>query len=279
MHKRMLVTLLVLSTAALMVAACGDKKCKTDEDCRSGGTDGSKICYEGSCVSLKGESGKAGPPRGGRRKVDPGATFKVLVDLKINPSKGPAAAPVTVVEFSDYQCPYCGRAAATMDKLTKAFPKAVRVVFMNNPLSFHKQAQLAAEAAQAVFVLKGNQTFWKFHDKLFANKRDLGRENLEKWAQELGVDMTKFKAALDKRTYKKMIKDQQKLATKYGARGAPGFYINGRYVNGARKLDFFKKQVQGALDRAQKIMAKGVKPQDVYAHIMKKAKTRAVYSK
>jgi protein-disulfide isomerase len=279
MRNRMLVTLAILGSAALMTAACGNKKCKTDEDCRSGGKDGDKICYEGRCVSLKGESGKAGPSQGGRRVVDPNATFKVDVDLKKNPSKGPAAAPVTVAEFSDYQCPYCGRAAATMDALAKAFPKAVRIVFMNNPLSFHKQALPAAEAAQAVFMLKGNSAFWKFHDKLFANKRDLGRENLEKWAKELGVDMTKFKAALDKHTYRKMIQDQQKLAAKYGARGAPGFYVNGRFVNGARKLEFFKQKVQQELDRAQKIMAKGVKPKDLYAHIMKTAKTRAVYTK
>lgn len=278
MLKRMLVTLLILGSAVLVGAGCGEKKCKTDKDCQSG-KDGSKICYEGRCVSLKGESGKAAPSPGGRRQVDPNATFKVLVDLKKNPSKGPAAAPVTVAEFSDYQCPYCGKAAKTMDALAKAFPKAVRIVFMNNPLSFHKQALLAAEAAQAVFVLKGNDSFWKYHDKLFANKRALGRENLEKWAQELGVDMPKFKAALDNRTYKKMIQDQQKMATKYGARGAPGFYINGRFVNGARKLDFFKQKVQEALDRAQKIMAKGVKPKDVYAHIMKTGKTRAVYTK
>lgn len=278
MHKRM-VTLVILGSAALTAAACDDKKCKTDEDCRSGGKDGSKICYEGRCISLKGESGKASPPAGGRRQVDPNVTFRVLVDLKKNPSKGPASAPVTVVEFTEFQCPYCGRGAARMDELAKAFPKAVRIVIMNNPLSFHKQALLAAEAAQAVFMLKGNDAFWKYHDKLFANRKDLGRENLEKWAQELGVDMTKLKAALDKHTYRKMIQDQQKLATRYGARGAPGFYFNGRFVSGARKLEFFKKRVQEALDRAQKIMAKGVKPADVYAHIMKKAKTRAVYTK
>jgi len=277
MQKRMLVTLLILCSAGVTAAACGEKKCKTDEDCRSD-KDGSKICYEGRCVSLKGESGKAAPAAGGRRQVDPKATFKVLVDLKKNPCKGPVAAPVTVVEFSDYQCPYCGQAAKTMDELAKAFPKAVRIVFMNNPLSFHKQAQLAAEAAQAVFVQKGNDAFWKYHDKLFANKQDLGRENLEKWAQELGVDLPKFKAALDNRAYRKMTQDQQKLANKYGARGAPAFYVNGRFVNGARQLDFFKQKVQEALDEAQKIMAKGVKPQDVYAHIMKTGKTRAVYT-
>jgi protein-disulfide isomerase len=182
------------------------------------------------------------------------------------------------VEFSEFQCPYCGRAAKTMHELAQAFPKEVRLVFMHNPLGFHKQAQLAAEAAQAVFVLKGADAFWKYHDKLFANPKELGRENLEKWAAELGVDMTKLKAALDQRTYQKLVKSQQRLVTKLGARGAPAFYINGRFVSGARSLDFFKSQVQAALGRAQKIMAKGVKPQDVYAHLMKKAKTRAVFT-
>ncbi len=278
MHKRTVVAVLFVGFAALTMTACDKKKCKTDADCQGEGKGSNKICYEGRCVSLKGESGKASASPSGRRVVDPNVTFKVLVDLKKNPSKGPAAAPVTVVEFSDYQCPYCGRGAKTMDQLAKAFPKAVRVVFMNNPLSFHKQALLAAEAAQAVFVIKGNDAFWKYHDKLFANRKDLGRESLEKWATELGVDMPKFKAALDKRTYTKMIKAQQALCTKYGARGAPGFYVNGRFVSGARKLPFFKRLVQEALDRAQKIMAKGVKPKDVYAHIMKTAKTKAVYS-
>ena len=96
MLKRMLMTLLVLGSTVLIAGGCGDKKCKTDKDCQSSGKDGSKICYEGRCVSLKGESGKAAPSPGGRRQVDPKATFKVLVDLKKNPSKGPAAAPVTV---------------------------------------------------------------------------------------------------------------------------------------------------------------------------------------
>ncbi len=277
MHRKM-VFLALLQVLSLGAAACGDKKCKTDEDCRD--TKGAnKICYEGRCVSLKGESGKASPPPGGRRVVDPNVTFKVDVDPKKHPSKGSASAPVTVVEFSDFQCPYCGRASRTMEQLAKAFPKAVRIVFMHNPLSFHKNAMGAAEAAQAVFFLKGADTFWKYHDKLFSNRTALHRENLEKWAQELGVDLPKLKAALDKHTHRKMIQQQQKLYNKYGGRGAPGFFINGRFVSGARPLSFFKEKVQQALERAQKIMAKGVRPQDVYAHIMKTAKTRAVYTK
>ncbi|MFH2008071.1 MAG: DsbA family protein [bacterium] len=278
MRYRTALILFVCADLLVTVASCGSgDKCKTDKDCRRGPKDGSKVCYEGRCVSLKGEGGEAAA-QGGRRQVDPNVTFKVDVDLKKNPSKGPAHAPVTVVEFSDFQCPFCGRAAKTMDELAKAFPKAVRIVFMHNPLGFHKQAQLAAEASQAVFAQKGSDVFWKYHDKLFANPKELGRENLESWAKELGVDLKRFQADLDQGTFRKLVKDQQKLVNKYGGRGAPGFFINGRFVNGAQPLDRFKMKVNEALDRAQKIMATGVKPQDVYRHIMKKGKTKAVYA-
>ncbi len=256
-------------------ASCSKTKCKSDEDCKSG----SEVCYEGRCISLKGASGKALPSRGGRREVDPNAVFKVTVDPKKNPILGPATAPVTIVEYSDFQCPYCQRASHTMHKIVKAFPKGVRLVFKNNPLSFHKHAELAAQAAYTVFALKGDAAFWKYHDKLFANRRDLGRPNLEKWANELGVDLTKFRKALDTGTYRKIIQDQQQGVEKLGARGAPAFFINGRFVSGARPFDFFKGRVNEEIEKAQKIMSKGVKPKDLYAHIIAKGKTKAVYAK
>lgn len=267
----------LLLPLGLASSACGGEgKCKTDEDCKQK-KGNPQVCYEGRCVSLKGQAGSATPTRG-RGKVDPEAVFKVPVDPKKNPIKGPVHAPVTIVEYSDFECPYCGRAAETMMKLTKAFPKALRVAFKHNPLGFHKKAQLAAEASQAVFALKGNDAFWKYHDKLFANRKALGRANLEKWAAELGVDMKKFKKALDDRTYRKQVKKQQAAVQKLGARGAPAFYINGRFVSGARKLPFFKQRVNEALEKAQTILAKGkVKPRKLYEHLIKDGKTKAVY--
>lgn len=259
----------------LLFAGCGKSgQCKTDEDCKS--TSASAVCYEGKCVSVKGESGRAAS-RSGRKEVDPNVTFKVPVDPKKHPVEGPLNAPVTIVEFSDFQCPFCGRAAGTMGQIHKKFPKAVRIVFMNNPLSFHKHAQMAAEVAYAVFKLKGNEAFWKFHDKLFANRTRLGRDNLVKWATELGVDAKKLNEALNKATYRPVTKAQQALATKLGARGAPAFFINGRFVSGAQPFAVFKKKVDEALERAQALLQKGVKPADLYKRIIAKGKTRAVY--
>lgn len=274
---RLPVALMILVGAGVFALAsgCEQKKCKTDDDCREGGKQPDRICYEGQCVSLKGEGGGR-PGRG--QEIDPDVTFKVPVDLKVSPHKGSPHAPVTIVELSEFQCPYCAKAAKTMDELVKAFPKALRVVFMHNPLAFHKEAPLAAEASQAVFALKGNDAFWKYHDKLFANPKDLTRANLEAWAQELEVDMTKFKEALDKGTHTKLVKDQQKLAEKLGATGAPAFYINGRFLSGAQPMPTFKAKVNEALEAAQKILGEGkVQPRDLYDHIIKAGKTSAVY--
>lgn len=275
---RMLKTVMVMLSGGLLAlaAGCGEKKCKSDEDCREGGKQPNRICFDGKCVALKGEGGSGLPNQ--RQELDPDVVFKVPVDLKASPYKGAEHAPVTVVEFSEFECPFCGRAAKTMHELVDAFPKAVRVVFMHNPLSFHKKAQLAAEASQAVFAQKGNEGFWKYHDKLFANRESLDRPKLEDWAQELGVDMTKFKEALDKGTYTKLVQDQQALVTKLGARGAPAFFINGRFVSGAQPLDVFKTKVNEALEAAQKVLSEGkIQPRDLYPHLIKNGKTAPVY--
>lgn len=273
--RRLLGLSLVLVGLGLGLGGCGDKKCTSDADCKDPKVP--QTCFQGKCVSLKGATSRNPDPEG-RRNVDPNAIFKVAVDPKVNPVKGPLQAPVTIVEMSDFECPYCGKAANTMNQLVEAFPKALRVVFMHNPLSFHKQAMVAAEASQAVFAQKGHEGFFKYHDKLFENRTDLDRANLEKWAQELGVDMEKFKKDLDGHTYEKLIKDQMALAAKLGVRGAPAFYINGKFVNGALPIEQFKPKVDEALDRAQKELGKGIALDKIYEHLIKDGKTTAVYS-
>ena len=108
--------------------------------------------------------------------------------------KGPKNAPVTIVEFSDFQCPFCGRVVPTLKQLEEQYKGKVRVAFKNQPLPFHPNARPAAEAALAA---NEQGKFWEMHDKLFANQQALDRAALEKYAQELGLDMDKFKAALD----------------------------------------------------------------------------------
>ncbi|HYO71121.1 MAG TPA: thioredoxin domain-containing protein, partial [Archangium sp.] len=132
----------------------------------------------------------ANAPRPNARPVDP-TVFKVPIDG--SPVKGNADALVTLVEFSDYQCPFCSRADATVKQLQKDYGSKLRVVMKQNPLSFHPRAKPAALAAMAA----GEQgKYWEYHEKLFANAKALEDTHLEKYAEELGLNISRWKADL-----------------------------------------------------------------------------------
>jgi protein-disulfide isomerase len=190
--------------------------------------------------------------------------FNVPFDAA-QPTKGPADAKVTIIEVSDFECPFCNRVNPTMQKILETYPKDVRVVWANNPLGFHRNALPAAEAAYAAHE---QGKFWEFHDKLFANQRALTRENFEKFAQELGLDMAKFKAALDSGKFKAQIQKEQALYTSRGARGTPGFFINGRLFSGAQPFEAFQKVIDEELKRADEELAKGTSRADLYAKLI-----------
>src|SRR6187551_2603822 len=119
-----------------------------------------------------------------------------------DPSWGSATALVTIVEISDFECPYCGKVNPTMKSLKDKYgPDKLRIVWKHNPLPFHKAARPAHEASAAVMDLAGSEAFWKFHDKAFANRRELTEDNFKKWAKEAGVDEAKFAAALKDKKY------------------------------------------------------------------------------
>src|SRR5437763_1839155 len=129
------------------------------------------------------------------------------------------------------------------------YPKDVRVAFKNNPLPFHQNAMPAAQAAVA--AAKQNK-FWEMHDKVFANQQDLSREAFEKYAKELGLDVAKFKADMDSQDTKTRIASEMAEAAKYGARGTPAFFVNGRAFSGAQPYDNFKKMVDEEVAAADK---------------------------
>ncbi|MGB8294425.1 MAG: thioredoxin domain-containing protein [Polyangia bacterium] len=180
-------------------------------------------------------------------------------------AKGAAKALVTIVEFSDFQCPYCSRVVPTMERLVKEYPDKVRIFFKQNPLPFHDKAQLAAEAALAA----GAQgKFWKMHDELFANQSALDRPALEKYAAKIGLSMGKFKAALDKHTYKAAVEKDLADARELGVQGTPNFFINGRPMRGAVPYEQFKTAVDEEIVRAKKLMDKGTSVTQLYAAFM-----------
>ncbi len=153
------------------------------------------------------------------------------------PAKGPASAPVTLVAFSDFQCPFCSRAVPTVHQLETQYGGKIRIVFKQFPLPFHDKAHLAAEAALAA---NEQGKFWQMHDKLFANQQALDRASLEKYAQELGLDMAKFKAALDSGKFKDKVDAEDREGAAGGVTGTPTFFVNGTRVVGAQPIDAFK---------------------------------------
>jgi len=198
--------------------------------------------------------------------------FKVPVTAA-QPVKGPADAPVTIVAVSDFQCPFCSRVEPTISQIMQDYKGKVRVIWRNNPLPFHQNAMPSAELAMEAMAQGGSDKFWKAHDKLFSNQQALTRENLDSYAQELGLDMTKYKAAMDGHTHKAAIEADQQLAAKLDARGTPAFFINGRSLSGAQPLDKFKEIIDDELKRTDKLAKSGVAKNQIYAAITKNAKT------
>jgi protein-disulfide isomerase len=217
----------------------------------------------GSAAAAAKDSGKAGGPADGPER------FRVPLE---GPSKGPATAKVNIVEFSDFQCPFCSKVVPTLHQIEKEYPTQVRVFFRNNPLDFHPDAPLAAQAAAAA-AEQGK--FWEMHDKLFANQQALKRPDLERYAQELGLDVTKFKAALDNGSANVHVQQDLAVGRQIGVQGTPNFYINGINLVGAQPFEAFKKVIDDEIKNADKLISRGVAPGQVYAEFMKNAKTSA----
>jgi protein-disulfide isomerase len=213
-----------------------DEQMKKAEELVKKGTPKAKV-YEALMKTAKAEVGggaapaaapAAAPEAGPVKDVDPGNS----------PSRGPKNAPLTVVLFSDFQCPFCGRVEPSLTELEKAYPGKVRVVWKNFPLSFHNNAKPAAEASMAA---NEQGKFWEMHAKLFANQQNLDAASLEKYAKEIGLDMAKFKASTDSHKFAPQIEADTKQGSSLGVQGTPASFLNGHFINGAQPFDAFKK--------------------------------------
>jgi protein-disulfide isomerase len=172
------------------------------------------------------------------------------IDLKDAPIKGPAEAPISLVEFSDFECPYCAQSTSVIRAVLKAYPTQVRFAFKSYPLPFHKESQLAHEAALAA----GEQgKFWEMHDLLFASQDKLSRDDLVEKARLLHMDIARFTAALDDHRFKTAVDADRQEGERLGVDGTPFFFINGRALSGAADFAEFKQLIDTALrDTAQR---------------------------
>jgi protein-disulfide isomerase len=164
------------------------------------------------------------------------------------PSRGPDKAPVTIVEFSDFQCPYCGREFPVVERLMKEYDGKVRLVFRHFPLDFHPYAQKAAEAG-ACAADQGSENFWKLHDKMFGNQQKLAVDDLKSYAKEIGVDSAKFDKCLDSGEKRGLVNADEKAGQQAGVSGTPAFFVNGIFINGAVPYEQFKETVDRELNK------------------------------
>ena len=175
---------------------------------------------------------KAGPPGARdtamRDRLDPSRRYQV--NTKGSPVRGDPDAKIAVVEFSDFQCPFCGRSVPTLNEIEKTYGDKVRIVFKHMPLPFHPNAPAAHVAAEAAHR---QGKFWPMHDKIFANQQEMSPEKYREYAKEIGLDLARFDRDLADASLKQRIDADAAEAQRLGVTGTPAFFVNGRYLAGA----------------------------------------------
>ena len=173
---------------------------------------------------------------------------RVQVDVGGAPSKGGKDAPVTLIEFSDFQCPFCGRFFSdTAPQIEEQYVKAGKVwfVYKHFPLdSIHSQATPAALASECA---KEQGKFWEYHDLIFKNQQSLGDESYKAWAKQLSLDVDKFNSCYSSQKYLSVIKGDVQQGSSAGIRGTPGFFLNGQLISGAQPFAVFQQAIDAEL--------------------------------
>jgi protein-disulfide isomerase len=171
----------------------------------------------------------------------------VEVAAEGEPAKGPADAPVTIVEFSDFECPYCSRVVPTLDRVKEEYGDRVRLVFKQYPLPNHANAQKAAEAS---LCAHDQGEFWAMHDAMFADQRNLGPDGLAAMAEEIGLEMEAFRQCLSSGKYEAAVKEDLDDGLAVGVSGTPAMFVNGRMISGAVPYEEIAQVVDEELEES-----------------------------
>jgi len=172
---------------------------------------------------------------------------RVKLESVAGPAKGPESAPITIVEYADFQCPYCTRALDSLKQVEEKYAGKVRIVFRDFPLS--QIHPFAAKAAEAGACANDQGKFWPMHDKLFANQTKLALTDLKQHATDLGLDAEAFGTCLDSGKHTAEIKKSVEEGQRYGLSGTPSFFINGRLIVGAQPYEGFAQVIDEELER------------------------------
>jgi protein-disulfide isomerase len=231
--------------ALVLTAACGTKPEKDPT-------------YVGPLVTMEDvDDGLADRVTGDRVRVDYTAD---------DPIKGAAEPLVTIVEWSDFQCPFCGTLAQTLDELVKAYPDDVRLVFRQFPLAMHPDAELGARATLAA---QRQGHFWAMHDRLFAHRTKMKRDDLLGHAKAIGLDVARFESDLDDPEIAKRLERDMAIGRRLGVRGTPAFFVNGLRFSGAMDPKKLEEIIEGEREHARALIEAGAQRREVYARIMR----------
>jgi protein-disulfide isomerase len=176
--------------------------------------------------------------------LTPGSRAQVQLTIEPAMTKGPATAKVTIVEFSDFQCPFCKRVGPTLSQVMKEYDGRVRLVFKDMPLEFHEMARPAHEAARCAAEAG---KFWSYHDRLFEEQPAFERADLVRYAVDLGIERASFVRCLDERRFAAAVEADLSQARSLAINGTPTFLINGRPLVGAQPIETFRGAIDDAL--------------------------------
>ena len=161
---------------------------------------------------------------------------------------GSKTAPVTIVEFTDFECPFCGAVQPALQQVLQQYPNQVRLVFKNYPLQFHRNAKRAHLAAMCA---EEHGKFWEYRNHLFQNQRALQKSDLLRYAEGLGLNLDSFQRCLEEEKYLPRIQEDFKEGLQLGVHGTPAFFINGRLFSGAQPFPAFQEAIEDELKHAR----------------------------
>lgn len=186
------------------------------------------------------------PTRAPTRTARPDPNRRYPIDTQGSPVRGNPQAKLAIVDFSDFECPFCSRVAPTLQQIEREYGEDVRLVFKHLPLSMHQKAPAAHAAAEAAHR---QGKFWEMHDLIFGGQSDMSPERYLEYAQRIGLDVERFKKDVGSADVKRKIDSDVAEATRLGVMSTPGFFVNGRYLRGAQPFEAFKALIDEELGR------------------------------
>ncbi len=221
--------------------------------------------------STKDQKDAAKPDQDRQQPAEDTTIWKVPIE-KDDPIRGPKDALVTVVMWSDFQCPFCKRVEETLEKVVEKYKDDVRIVWKDNALPFHNRAKPAAAVGRAAYEKGGDKLFWEAHKALFESNPKLEDPDLEAICKKLGLSWDAVKNAITTGKYEAKITQSMDLASDLNARGTPHFFINGLRLSGAQPIEKFQEVIDKRLAEAKQLVASGTPKASVYDKIMETAK-------